>query len=91
MNCVTSGRTAVGNIPICFATDEQTIRAALDTIGLVPGPDARVVRIKNTLHLEEMLCSRALLQEAEQRDGAEIVSELTEMKFNDKGALVDAG
>ena len=91
VNCVTSGRTAVGNIPICFATDEQTIRAALDTIGLVPGPDARVVRIKNTLHLEEMLCSRALLQEAEQRDGAEIVSELTEMKFNDKGALVDAG
>ena len=57
----------------------------------MPGPDARVVRIKNTLHLEEMLCSRALLQEAEQRDGAEIVSELTEMKFNDKGALVDAG
>jgi len=91
VNCVTSGRTAVGNIPICFATDEQTIRAALDTIGLVPGPDARVVRIKNTLHLEEMLCSRALLQEAEQRDGVEVVSELTDMKFNDKGALVDAG
>ena len=91
VNCVTSGRTAVGNIPICFATDEQTIRAALDTIGLVSGPDARVVRIKNTLHLEEMLCSRALLQEAEQRDGVEVVGELTEMKFNDKGALVDAG
>jgi len=48
-------------IPVYFATDRECIEAALASIGLDDGRDARIVRIKNTSELQTMQISEALL------------------------------
>ena len=88
VNCVTSGRTAVGMIPIHFPTDQQSIEASLSNVGLVPPEDAKLIRVKNTLHLDELECSEAFLAEAQNRDDLEVCSELYELSFNSDGELI---
>jgi hypothetical protein len=60
-------------IPITFDTDREAVEAALGTIGLVKPEEARIVRIQNTLLLEELDVSEALLPEVKQRDTLEIL------------------
>ena len=87
VNCVTSGRTAVGMIPIYFPTDQQTIEASLSNVGLVPSEKARVVRIKNTLDLETIECSEAFFDEVNQNPHLEILSEPKTLAFDQSGQI----
>jgi hypothetical protein len=48
-------------VPIHFPTDRETINTALDSLGPWTPETVRVVRIKNTLYLEELYLSPALL------------------------------
>lgn len=88
VNCVTSGRTAVGMIPLYYPTDQEAIYAALTTIGLTPPEHARLIRIPNTLHLETIECSEAYLDEARAQPSLEILSEPYAMQFAEKGWLM---
>jgi hypothetical protein len=63
MNAITSGSTTGSKVPIAFDTDWEAIQTALSMIGLTPPEAARVVRIKNTLHLTAIDVSEALLAE----------------------------
>jgi hypothetical protein len=63
MNSITSGVVEAAKVPMTFETDREAIQTALGLIGLTPPEKARVVRIKNTLHLTELDCSEALLAE----------------------------
>lgn len=87
VNCVTSGRTAVGMIPIHYPTDRGAIDASLRTIGLTPPEHARLMRIRDTLHLDEVVCAEAYLEEARRRSELEIISDLYEMSFSADGTL----
>lgn len=87
VNCVTSGRTAVGMIPIHFPTDRETIEAALRTCGLTPPEQARVVWARNTLDLEQIACSAAYLEEVRARPEIEILGEPTKLRFSNDGRL----
>ena len=89
VNCVTSGRTAVGMLPLYFPTERESIEAALGMAGLKPPAEARLVRIPNTLELEELICSEAYLAEVRQRAELELTSDFYEMVFNQRGELVD--
>lgn len=87
VNCVTSGRTGVGKIPIYYPTDREAVQACLQTIGLAPPFKARLVRIKNTLELGELVCSEALLDAVDRHPDLEQTSELFDMAFDDAGTL----
>lgn len=89
INCITAGRTAVGMLPLYFPTERETVEAALTMIGLKPSAEARLIRIRNTLELEEVVCSEAYLAEVRERDELEIVSDLFDMSFDDAGELMD--
>lgn len=91
VNCVTSGRTAVGMLPVYFPTERESIEAALTMIGLKPAAEARLVRIPNTLELGKVVCSEIYLAEAHERPELEVIGELYDMTFNDKGELADQG
>lgn len=86
VNCVTSGRTAVGMIPIHFPTDREMISAALHTCGLTPPHEARVVHIRNTLDMAEMKCSEAFLPEAASRNDLDVGSQ-QDLEFDNAGNL----
>lgn len=87
VNCVTSGRTAAGMLPIYFPTDRETVDAALGTVGLVPREQARLIRIPDTLNLAHMACSERFLAEVQERPELEITSDLYEMTFDEQGTL----
>jgi Lactate racemase N-terminal domain len=74
-------------IPITFDTDREAVEAALGTIGLVKPEEARIVRIQNTLLLEELDVSEALLPEMQQRDTLEILWGPKTLMFDSNGGL----
>ena len=61
---------------------------ALQTIGLVEPPDAKILWIRNTLHLAEVECSAAYWDDARQRDDLEIVTDPRELQFDARGDLI---
>lgn len=88
-NALTGLSPMRSKLPIVFETDRDAIQGALKTIGLTEPPDAKVARIKNTLDLEYLCASDALLPEIKERDDLEIVSGPHPLAFSAQGDLVD--
>jgi len=88
MNAVTSSCPEAVRIPLHFNTDREVIDTALNTIGLVEPQNARVVHIRDTLHLEEMYVSQAMLAEVEKSKSLSIVGAARPLKFGRDGNLV---
>lgn len=66
-NTLTAGLQGVqrAQIPITLATDRDAVAAAILTAGTADPSQARVVRIRDTLRLDELMVSRPLLDECE--------------------------
>lgn len=88
-NVLTSGFLNRANIPPTFQTDREAIATALGTFKRIKPEKVRVVRIKNTLQLERVYISEALLKEAEKREDIEIIGSLGEMLFDPQGNLLE--
>jgi hypothetical protein len=87
INVITSGYPAVAMIPPHFETDREVIHIALGTIGLVEPANAKLLWIRNTLHVEEVECSEAYLEAARQRPDLEVLSDPRALPFDDAGYL----
>lgn len=87
-NCLCSCEPAMAAIPPYFDTDREAIEIALKTIGLTRPENARVVHIKNTLHLETLSISEAFLKEARAIDTLHIQGEASVLSFDRDGHLV---
>jgi hypothetical protein len=90
-NALTGLSPMRSKLPIIFETDKDAIEGALKTIGLTEPPDAKVARIKNTLDLEYLYASDALLAEIRERNDLEVLSGPHPFAFSDQGDLVDTG
>ena len=88
INCMTGNAPAGAAIPLYYDTDRQVLDAALQTVGLVEPENARVLRIRNTLDLAELLVSEAYLPQVEKQDDLSIVEPLKDMEFDDQGDLL---
>lgn len=64
-NALTAGQQGVqrAQLPIVLATDQDAIQAALHTAGLSDPADVRMVRMRNTLRLDELWVTPNLLPE----------------------------
>jgi hypothetical protein len=87
MNAITSGVAEAAKVPMAFDTDRQAIEIALGMIGLTPPEQARVVRIKNTLHLTEIDCSEVLLTEVKGHKRLTPATAPAAMTFDAQGNL----
>lgn len=87
MNAITSGVAEAAKVPMAFDSDREAIQTALGMIGLTPAEEARVVRIKSTLHLTEVDCSEAMLDEVKAHDRLHPVTEPKLMAFDASGNL----
>ena len=63
INCLTAMTPEKARIPATGETDQEGIEWAFQTIGAVNPQQARVVKIKDTLHLDEIYVSEPLLPE----------------------------
>jgi hypothetical protein len=88
-NALTGLSPMRSKLPIIFETDRQAIEGALKTIGLTEPPDAKVARIRNTLAVEYLEASDALLPEIKERSDLEIVDGPWEFRFSETGDLAD--
>jgi hypothetical protein len=85
-NVVTSSFLERGKIPVVAETDRDAFDIALRSCGHVPPGRERFVRILDTLHLEEVYVSTAIVDELSGRDDIEIISAAAEL-FDEKGRL----
>jgi len=77
-------------IPVYFETDKEAITAALESIGLADGSDARIVRIKNTSELAAMEISDSLVPHIQASPGVttDIPGRPTAMAFDPHNNLL---
>lgn len=88
MNAITSSCPEAVRIPPYYDSDREVIEAALNTIGDIEPQKARIVHILNTLKLEEMMISEAMVSVAEQLDNVSIIGSPDQMKFDAQGNLI---
>ena len=85
-NVITSSFLERGKIPVVAETDRAAFDIALRSCGHVPPGRERIVRILDTLHLEEVYVSAAIADEMSKRDDVEIVGAGSEL-FDESGRL----
>jgi hypothetical protein len=61
LNALTAAQPASARLPVVCSTDREAVEHALVAAGVERLADARVARIKNTLHLDAMIVSNAAL------------------------------
>ena len=83
-NCLTAGNFAAARQPVTLPSDQEVIETGL--MGKDPAA-ARVVWIQNTLELETLWISPALLDEATQAPTLEQIGEPRNVQFAADGAL----
>jgi uncharacterized protein (DUF362 family) len=89
MNAITGISLEKAAVPMHFVTDQRAIEVALGSIGLTPSEESRIVRIKNTLHLDELEVSEIYAQEVRQRSDLEILAGPNPVIFDGDGNLRD--
>jgi hypothetical protein len=87
MNAVTGISLEKAAVPMHVETDREAIEIALGSIGLTPPDQSRIVRIKNTLHLDEVEVSEIYEKEARERPDFEILEGPTPIVFDKGGNL----
>jgi len=91
LNALTAGWPETAKIPPFLPSDRDAIAVALQLCGPVDPKEAKVVRIKNTLELEEFWISESLCklvrEDPELREKIEILEEPKEMQFDILGML----
>jgi hypothetical protein len=88
INCITGGHPTAAMMPVVYDTDREAIEAALQTIGLIDPPRARVIHIADTLHVAEALVSEAYLPQLTERGDLTQLDEPSAMVFDATGNLV---
>lgn len=88
INNIASSRLARVKIPMTLPTDREAIEVALATIGPISSTEARVVRIKNTLEIDELFVSQNLMGELSRNPLIQIVSLPEPLRFDESGILL---
>jgi len=83
-NARAARRTEAARVPPAFASDRDCLRFALQRVGRRP---ARVVWIRDTLHLARCYVSSVLAREAERRADLRVVSRPMPLRFDPAGNL----
>ena len=82
-NVLTTRLWSAGRLPVILETDREAVDVA---VGDAPLDEIRFVRIKDTLHLEELEISEALLPEA-RKLGLTVLGEARPLVFDDTGRI----
>jgi hypothetical protein len=86
-NALTATVPQVAKIPMILKNDKEAIAAAVKTCNCIDKENPRIVRIKNSLHIDEIYISEALLEQAKKDPDIEILEEAQYMNFDQNGNL----
>lgn len=86
INAITASTTRGVRLPPVVETDRAGLVASLSTVGVVDPDTARVLRATDTMRLDRVYASPALVNEARERSDLQVVAEPTPIEF-DGGAF----
>ena len=86
INCLTAGYPDGAFLPVHFETDREVIDAALAILGTRPPEEARILRIRHTLDLEEVEASEPCFAEPP-RTEVERLGAAGPLRFDERGHL----
>lgn len=86
-NAITSTLLDMVKIPLYLKTDLEAIRLGLKTCNHADKKEPRIIRIQNTMQLENIYISEGMIEEAKQNPNVEIVGELESWSFDENGNL----
>jgi len=78
-------------VPVILKNDEAAIKSAIFVCTNIDKTKPKIVRIKNTSHIEEISISEALVDEARNHPNMEVLEEPRELVFDKDGNLPDIG
>jgi hypothetical protein len=87
INCVTAGYPDGSNLPVHLDSDREVLDAALGILGTRLPEKARIIRIRNTMLLENVEVSEACLAELPKMTEFDIIGGPSEMSFDSAGNL----
>jgi hypothetical protein len=87
INSLTGAHPSAAAIPAHYDNDREVLENALPCVGLVEPENAKVVQIKDTLHLGEVLVSESFQEELVGREDLEVIEGPFDMVFDDDGML----
>jgi hypothetical protein len=87
VNAIAGTEPEHAKIPLTLKNDRDAIQVAIDSIGLIPTEQLKIMRIKNTASLSEVMLSDAYKSELSERDDLELITESKPMTFDSNGNL----
>ncbi len=87
-NTITSTVLSFSKIPLVMKNDRETLQLCVKTCVEVDKKKIRMIRIKNSLDVEYIYISEAMLEEARANPELEIVGEPEEIPFDEAGNIV---
>ena len=86
-NSITNTVLHTVKMPLVMDNDQDAIRLALKSCNKIDFEHPRIIRIRDTAHIEEIWISEAMLPEAEANPNIEILEEPKPFAFNEEGNL----
>jgi len=87
-NVLTSGNMERAKLPFVYDTDREALETAAFRERQTPLAALRLIAIRDTLHLRELLVSQPLLESPEGRDTLEVLSDPMPLPFDTAGNWV---
>lgn len=88
INCVTSAHVTAGAIPLTFDCDQAVFDAVVSQVGKEWVDSQKWIWIPNTLHLDELACSRQFWDEAQTRSDLQVLCPPRPLEFDQHGNLL---
>jgi hypothetical protein len=90
MNCITAKTPEGARVALTVDTDRQALSVAIACCLKVEPPDTRIVRIRDTKHLELLYVSEPVLEEVLATGRCEIVQPLDAIEFDHDGMFASS-
>jgi len=87
LNAITGQHVSSAAIPMHFPTDREVLDVALESLGLIPSAEARVLWVKNTLDLGEVIASGAYSDSVGERPDLEPLTDPRPLEVGPDGNL----
>lgn len=88
LNCLTSGFTLRASLPMVFSSDLELLEKAMFALKIINPDELKFIYIKNTLALEEVWVSEALLRELDSGTELKTTGEPFTIPFDNDGKLL---
>jgi len=90
-NVLHTGWLNRAKLPLSFPNDREVLRAAFIALGEPDPRRARILRIRDTLHLSRMWISEGLVEAAEGHPKVTVLGQMAALRFDRAGNLTAAG